>query len=209
MEWHDEFKAYARAFGRDEVAAILLREEGVESLVWPEQMVEGLTFTLTADAILSSVPAERLQHVVGWVHSHPLGLDPDPSGTDDQQIRELASDFAGGVVEMHIFGGFDYSRVSVTRALQVGGIVFVSDTETTVRRAPATPFDERARAFREACQPVKPAATVGAWRGHDWQDPWEDDEEHTCPWCTKATVDDPGMLCGKCDYLIDEKGWAS
>lgn len=187
MEWHEEFKAYARAFGRDEVAAILLRDGEREWITWPAQKVEGLTFTLTSDAILDSVPADDLQHVVGWIHSHPMGLDPSPSGTDDGQIRELAKDLAGQVAEMWIFGGHDYRQYSITRGVHVNGQTFTSDTEHWQQGVTSTPWDEAAEKFYNESRPPVPlrqllptysrsaTSPTGTYGWASWDD--EDDED--------------------------------
>lgn len=218
--WHEEFRAYARAFGEDEVAAILLRDGEREWLVWPAQTVEGLTFTLTADAILESVPGDDLQHVVGWVHSHPSGIAPSPSGTDDDQIRALAKDLAGGVAEMVIFGGHDYSLHSVTHAVLVGDRVFVSDTETWRQASAASKWDEQAKALYAASRPARPAigkwrpAGSGAWHGSSV---WDEGRaatanemaalgSFTCPWCAAAEVNIEGELCGDCDDWTELAG---
>lgn len=213
MDWHEEFRAYARAFGKDEVAAILLRNEEREWLVWPEQIVEGLTFTLTADAILDNVDADNLQHVVGWVHSHPMGLSPEPSGTDDKQIRELARDFKGEIAEMVIFGGLDYCRVSTTQAVEVAGMVFLSDTYTTVKRE-RTAWDETAAKFYEDSLPraiVENLAMPVFARAQDaeWEEmrgafdsryyPPSGQDPHQCPWCLDS-VESEGALCTSCDH---------
>lgn len=210
MHWHDEFRAYARAFGKDEVAAILLRNsDGEEWLVWPKQVVEGLTFTLNADAILDSVPVDQMGHVVGWVHSHPMGLDPDPSSVDDDQIREFAIDAGGSIVEMVIFGGPDYRDISVTRALVADDEVFVSDT-TIVSSRPKTQWDDAAREFYEASRrpavDASPIAThramSSAWSMAQWDDDVSGDQSlgHFCPMCCRHESDTPGMLCWDCEY---------
>lgn len=226
MKWYNEFRAYARAFGKDEVAAILLRKEGKEWLVWPEQTVEGLTFTLTANGILDAVPVDDLQHVVGWVHSHPMGMTPTPSGTDKKQVRDAAKDLAGNVAEMWIFGGSDYSDMSVTSAVYVDGTAFVSDTKEFYIPAPPTEWDDAAKAFHEASR-RKPSTsampTYADWYArHAWEDEEDEDEylhdykagKYDCPWCLKIGVTDAyGSLCGECDYegmavdLIDGIGF--
>lgn len=195
MEWHTEFRAYARAFGSDEVAAILLRNADREWLVWPEQTVEGLTFTLKADSLLSAVPADDLQHVVGWVHSHPLGMSPDPSRTDDDQIRELAIDLAGRIAEMWIFGGHDYGTWSVTKAVLVGNTIFTSDLETWRQPTENTPWDDAAHTFYNACRP--PAGILLP----DIPNIGEDD---FCSWCLKDKDDPVSKLCNDCAWDQDD-----
>jgi len=203
-QWHTEFRAYARAFGRDEVAAILLRKGDKEWLIWPPQTVEGLTFTLTASAILDHVPVDDLQYVVGWVHSHPMGMAPSPSGTDWDQIREYAKDVAGGIAEMVIFGGHDYSDVSVTRGVYMDGSVFLSDTETVSLKPPASPFDEAAVAFRAASEPPPKPAWVpsGDYRIPLLPKATADPDAmggYFCSWCQTGEADAPGLLCHACE----------
>lgn len=208
MEWYEEFRAYARAFGSDEVAAVLLRDGEREWIAWPAQTVEGLTFTMSADAILSAVSAEDLQHVVGWVHSHPMGMSPDPSGTDDIQIREMARDMGGNVAEMWIFGGHDYRTISITQAVLVGSMVFVADMEMLRIPVEATPHDDAATAFYKASRPVAPAPSLVPAR-YDMFPKWDDDDiekeamgSDFCTYCLRHTADAPGMLCNDCDDMM-------
>lgn len=205
MEWHEEFRAYARAFGKDEVAAILLRNGDREWIVWPTQTVEGLTFTLKADAILDDVPANDLQYVVGWVHSHPMGMNPNPSGTDEKQIRELAKDMAGAIAEMWIFGGHDYGTYSVTNAVHVHGMTFVSDTNTWYKRAPASQWDDDAEAFYKASMPApKPSLGFVPSGTPEW---WEKEMGASCIWCFNE-VKENRELCDTCMELDDdEEAW--
>ena len=217
-EWHEEFRAYARAFGKDEVAAILLRsEEEGEWLLWPDQKVEGLTFTLTADSILASVPVEDLQHVVGWVHSHPMGMNPSPSGTDDTQIRELAKDLAGGIAEMWIFGGKYYELYSITRAITAQGFAFVTDTVTWQQSSPSSRWDEVAAQLYKASKPVYKSTSIGGHRGYsggnlgfsppvgdasdeEWEK-WLMKDSKVLPECQlcQVVVSDGHELCWACD----------
>lgn len=204
--WHEEFKAYARAFGKDEVAAILMRHEDKEWLIWPEQLTEGLTFTLTADAILEAVPVEHLAHVAGWVHSHPSGLDPTPSGTDNYQIRELARDLGGNTVDMVIFGGPDYTQVSTTSAMMHNGTIFLTDTKRSTYQM-ATKWDEAAAAFYKDSYVAPAPVTAGSTYLPTWGDVSEERENTVCMGCYQYKEDIRDNFCGECEWENETHAW--